>query len=131
MHKKRFCNFSEDIHGLIPEKKIVCNVENNWELRAQNTFSSPGNYKLSIMDKKTWGDLFASFEMPVSLFPFLSVSLMLSTQGILKNGKKKKNQAVICLPVAKNTVWLLTVFYKLTNSRVGSIFLKGQIDGNI
>lgn len=91
MHKNRFCNFSEDIHGLIPEKKIVCNVENNWELRAQNTFSSPGNYRLSIMDKKTWGDLFASFEMPVSLFPFLSVSLMLSTQGILKNEKKKSS----------------------------------------
>ena len=82
------------------------------------------------MDKETGGHLFASFEMPVSIFPFLSVSLILSTQGILKN-ENKINQAVICLLVAKNTVWLLTVFYKLTNSRDGDIFLKGQIDGNI
>ena len=82
------------------------------------------------MDKETGGHLFASFEMPVSIFPFLSVSLILSTQGMLKN-ENKINQAVIFLLVAKNTVWLLTVFYKLTNSRDGDIFLKGQIDGNI
>ena len=105
-------------------------MENNWELRAQNTFDSHGNDRLSIMDKETWDDLFASFEMPVSIFPFLSVLLMISTQGMLKN-ENKINQAVICLLVAKNTVWLLTVFYKLTNSRDGNIFLKGHIDGNI